>query len=115
MSSSFSSNPESLPLFWGDVLQRSLPPWRRRRLGILKKAVAFRQAVIEEEYLKLSLEDPKRADDLLNNFNLRILAEAGACRGIPEWNFYDFDRRNPGKGVFQKGELSLQVQSLRKE
>jgi hypothetical protein len=50
----------------------------------LKKAVAFRQAVIEEEYLKLSLEDPKRADDLLNNFNLRILAEAGACRGIPE-------------------------------
>lgn len=48
----------------------------------MKKAVAFRQAVIEEEYLKLSLEDPKRADDLLNNFNLRILAEAGACRGI---------------------------------
>ena len=42
----------------------------------MKKAVAFRQAVIEEEYLKLSLEDPKRADDLLNNFNLRILAEA---------------------------------------
>ena len=41
-----------------------------------EKTTAIRQAAMEEDYLKLAKVDPKRADDLLNNFNLRILAEA---------------------------------------
>lgn len=41
-----------------------------------EKTTAIRQAAMEEDYLKLAKVNPKRADDLLNNFNLRILAEA---------------------------------------
>lgn len=81
MSSSFSSNPESLPSFWGDVLQQACPRGEGG-VGDFEKAVAFRQAVMRRgALLKLSLEDPKRADDLLNNFNL-ILAEAGSLPRI---------------------------------